>query len=111
MIKRMQFDLPIHNQLVVALYRDLKRYRGLLFFTLLAVGSALTIVYQSHAYRELMADRETLLQERDQLDVEWRHLLVEQNSLSEHSRIEQIARNELGMKRPDDDQEVLVPWQ
>ncbi|RTE86790.1 cell division protein FtsL [Lysobacter sp. N42] len=107
----MQFELPIHNQLVVALYRDLKRYRGLLFFTVVAIASALTIIYQTHSYRELMGERESLLQERDQLDVEWRHLLVEQNALSEHSRIETIARNELGMNRPDEEQEVLVPWQ
>ncbi|MCC5855800.1 MAG: cell division protein FtsL [Idiomarina sp.] len=102
--------LSLHTQLISELYRDLKRYRGLLFWTGVALVSALVIIYQTHQYRELMAERETLLRERDLLDVEWRHLIVEQNSLSEHSRIEQLATRDLGMGRPRDEQEVLVPW-
>ncbi|CUS47400.1 MAG: cell division protein FtsL [Idiomarinaceae bacterium HL-53] len=110
MIRLPALNLPIHVSLIVALYRDLMRYRGLLIVTLLVMGSALAIVYQTHTYRELMAARETLLKERDELDIEWRHLLVEQNALSEHSRIETLARQQLDMQRPDEAQEVLVPW-
>ncbi|WP_113907078.1 cell division protein FtsL [Aliidiomarina celeris] len=102
--------LPIHTHLLVEMLRDLNRYRGLVFWTALAVASALVVVFQAHQYRELMAERETLLKARDALDVEWRHLTVEQNALSEHSRIEQLALRQLNMQRPTEAQEVLVPW-
>ncbi|HLV48336.1 MAG TPA: cell division protein FtsL [Aliidiomarina sp.] len=102
--------LPLHTQLLKDVARDLMRYRGLLFWTALAVVSAFVIVYQAYLYRELMAERETYFSERDALDVEWRHLIVEQNSLSEHSRIERLARQEMGLQRPNESQEVLVPW-
>lgn len=102
--------LPLHTPLLKSVARDLIRYRGLLFWTALAVTSALVIVYQAYLYRDLMAEREIFYSERDALDVEWRHLTVEQNALSEHSRIERLARQEMGMQRPAESQEVLVPW-
>lgn len=89
---------------------DLKRLRGLLLLTVLLVVSSLVVVYLSHQSRELMAEREDLLRERDALDIEWRHLVIEESALAEHSRIEQLAQRNLQMQRPDDDQEVLVPW-
>lgn len=89
---------------------DLKRLRGLLVLTVLVMISSLLVVYMSHQSRELMAEREDLLRERDALDVEWRHLVIEQSALAEHSRIEQLAQRNLQMQRPDEDQEVLVPW-
>lgn len=102
--------LPIHTSLLSAVFSDLNRYRGLLFWTALAVASALVVVFQTHQYRELMAEREVLLKDRDALDVEWRHLIVEQNALSEHSRVEELAQRHLNMQRPTEAQEVLVPW-
>lgn len=102
--------LQLHTQLVKEISHDLFRYRGLLLCTLVAVCSAFIVVYQAYLYRDLMAEREVFYSERDALDVEWRHLLVEQNALAEHSRIEQLARRELGLQRPEEAQEVLVPW-
>lgn len=90
--------------------KDLRRLRGLLVLSLLVLSTALMVVYMSHLNRELMAEREQLLQQRDALDVEWRHLVIEQSALAEHSRIEQLAQRNLSMQRPGDAQEVLVPW-
>lgn len=89
---------------------DLKRLRGLLLLTALLVITSLMVAYLSHQSRELMAEREDLLRERDALDIEWRHLVIEESALAEHSRIEQLAQRNLQMQRPDDEQEVLVPW-
>lgn len=89
---------------------DMRHYRGLLALAMLALISALMVVYLSHLNRELIVEREDLLQARDALDVEWRHLAIEQTALAEHNRIEQLAVRNLAMQRPDDDQEVLVPW-
>lgn len=89
---------------------DLRHFRGLIMLALLALSSALMVVYMSHLNRELIVEREELIQARDALDVEWRHLVIEQTALAEHNRIEQLAVRNLAMQRPDDDQEVLVPW-
>ena len=89
---------------------DLQRHRGLLFLASLTVATALAVVYLSHLNRDLVVEREELLRERDELDVEWRHLVIEQTSLAEHSRIEHLATQELSMQRPSEAQEVLLPW-
>lgn len=103
-------QLNPHRGLLQVLLSDLARYRGLVFWCIVLVISALATVYITHLNRELMAERESLLQQRDALDVEWRHLVLEQTALAEHSRIERLASRELGLQRPRDEQEVLVPW-
>lgn len=100
-----------HQGLLQVIWADVRNYRGLLLWSVLALVSALAAVYLTHLNRELLAQREILLQQRDAIDVEYRHLILEQNTLGEHNRIESLARRELGMQRPQDEQEVLVPWQ
>ncbi|MCL4410723.1 cell division protein FtsL [Aliidiomarina haloalkalitolerans] len=102
--------IPAHKGLLQVIAHDLRLYRGLLLWSSLALLSGLAAVYLTHINRELVAQREQVLQHRDALDVEYRHLIIEQNSLGEHSRIETIAQRQLGMRRPTDAQEVLVPW-
>lgn len=96
--------------LLQVISKDIRRLRGLLVLSLLVLCTALMVVYMTHLNRELMAEREQLLQQRDALDVEWRHLVIEQSALAEHSRIEQLAQRNLSMQRPSEAQEVLVPW-
>ncbi|RUO33479.1 cell division protein FtsL [Aliidiomarina sanyensis] len=102
--------LQAHPGLLQVIFSDLRHYRGLVFWSFVAIVSALTTVYLTHLNRELLAEREQMMRQRDAIDVEFRHLVIEQTALSEHSRIETIAQRELGMRRPSDDQEVLVPW-
>lgn len=99
-----------HHGLMREIGLDLARHSRLVVLTGLVIGSALVVVEQAYDYRNLMAEREALKQERDTLDVEWRHLTVEQNALSEHSRVERIALKELNMHHPSKQEEVLVPW-
>ena len=49
-----------------------------------------------------------LLTERDGLENEWRNLLLEQNSLAEHSAIESNAEKQLNMTRPDANSEIII---
>lgn len=70
--------------------------------------SALAVVYITHQSRQLIAQQERLLIERDQLDIEWRNQILEENSLAEHSRVEQLAETELEMKRPSASSEIVV---
>jgi len=74
----------------------------------LVLISALGVVLVTHHSRQLIAQQEQLLIERDQLDIEWRNQILEENSLAEHSRIERLAEKALEMKRPSIDSEVVV---
>jgi cell division protein FtsL len=48
------------------------------------------------------------VQEKDALDIEWRHLIIEQSSLTEHNRIERTVFEKLDMRRPTREDEVLL---
>ena len=48
------------------------------------------------------------MQEKDQLDVEWRNLVLEQSALTEHNRIEALVTSQLNMHRPLPSEEVVV---
>ena len=94
--------------LAVEVWLDIKRH--FLVYGLLAVlvMSAFSVIYFTHLNRQSTSSLELLLSERDELDIEWRNLLLEQNSLGEHSAIESRARNKLNMRRPDADSEIII---
>ncbi|MGF1725821.1 cell division protein FtsL [Photobacterium nomapromontoriensis] len=79
-----------------------------LVLLVLVLISALGVVLITHHSRQLIAQQEQLLIERDQLDIEWRNQILEENSLAEHSRIERLAETEMDMHRPSRDSEVIV---
>lgn len=81
----------------------------LLFVLALAVpASALGVVWAEHQSRKLFVELEGLTQERDAMNVEWGQLLLEQNTLASHGRLEEIARSKLGMTVPEQDSIVVV---
>ena len=90
------------------LARDIVRYRGVLMLLLVVVAGAISVVFMSHQNRQLSIELEQLLEQKDQMDVEWRFLLLEQGNLAEHSRVEQMAKEKLNMQRPNPKHEVLV---
>lgn len=87
---------------------DLLRYKWLLLLAVITVGSAMLVIVITQGTRQLTSEHNELMAEQDRLDIEWRHLLLEQNTLMEHSRIEALARDKLGMKRPAPAEEKLV---
>lgn len=88
--------------------QDLVRYKWLLLLAVLVIGSALLVIVVTQSTRQLTSEYNELMAEQDRLDIEWRHLLLEQNTLMEHSRIELLARDKLGMKRAAPAEEKLV---
>ena len=90
------------------IWRDIQRH--LLSYTLmgLVVISAFSVIYYTHINRQTTSELELLLTERDELDIEWRNLLLEQNSLAEHSSIETQAIKLLNMHRPDAKSEKII---
>lgn len=75
---------------------------------LAVITSAIMVNYISHLNRNLYSDYQLQLQARDQLDVEWGQLLLEQSTFAAHARIEQFAIRKLGMRVPDPDEIIMV---
>jgi len=83
------------------------RQRKLVLLLLVCcVLSALAVVQMAHLNRQLTIQQDLNYQQRDQLDTEWRNLLLEQRALAEHSRVEEIARRQLNMQRPSGDRDI-----
>ncbi|CCP04172.1 Cell division protein ftsL [Erwinia amylovora Ea644] len=70
--------------------------------------SALFVVTTAHKTRLLTAQREQLVLERDALDIEWRNLILEENALGDHSRVERVATEKIQMQHVDPSQENIV---
>ena len=69
---------------------------------------AMGVVYSKHKSRVFHIELSELREESDQLDVQWGRLQLEEGALSEYGRIERIATEKLGMKRPLDAEVRLV---
>ncbi len=69
-------------------------------FALVCVLSAIALVYTKHESRKLFVELETLTHERDELNIEWGQLQIEQSTWAQHARIEQVATDELALVRP-----------
>lgn len=67
---------------------------------LAVLASALAVVQAKHENRRLFADLQLLSVERDQLEVDWSRLQLEQSTWSAHARVEQLARKQMAMRRP-----------
>ena len=81
--------------------------RGRVLFLALAtavMASAVAAVYAKHENRKLFMDLQVLTEERDRLDVDWSRLQIEQSTWSTHARVEQLARGEMHMRDPREDE-------
>ena len=72
-----------------------------LVFAVVCVMSALALVYTKHESRRLFVELESLTQERDELNIEWGQLQIEQSTWATHARIEQVATDDLALVRPE----------
>ncbi|MHB8424207.1 MAG: cell division protein FtsL [Gammaproteobacteria bacterium] len=70
--------------------------------------SALAVIDARNENRMLFARLQQLRQQRDQINVEWGQLLLEQSTWSTHARIEQVATRKLGMVMPQHVEIVVV---
>lgn len=93
------------NRLIL---QDIANHKMVLVMLVLCVLSAMAVVEFTHLNRQLTISQDKLFQQRDALEMEWRNLLVEQRALSEHSRVEEIAQQQLQMVRPMGQQDIVV---
>jgi len=70
-------------------------------FAAACVVTAMGLVYTKHESRRLFVELETLTRERDELNIEWGQLQIEQSTWATHARIEQVATDDLRLARPD----------
>ena len=66
----------------------------------IALGSAAGAVYSKHRARELFVTLERLNNQRDNLEVEWGQLQLEQSAWSTHAFVERVASTKLKMATP-----------
>ncbi len=72
------------------------------------VASALVLVEAKHAARKLFAELQQLEAERDQLDIDWGRLQIEQSTWATHGRVERLAREKLDMRLAEPEEIVIV---
>lgn len=64
----------------------------------LLVGCALSLIKSQYTYRHLFIEVERANSEARQLDIDYAQLQLDQSTYGKNSRIEQIARTDLGMQ-------------
>ncbi len=70
-------------------------------FAVVCVLSGMALVYTKHEARKLFVELEGLTHERDELNIEWGQLQIEQSTWAQHARIEQVATKDLSLVRPE----------
>ena len=94
--------------LLLIIVSDLTRNKLRVLLYLAVLLSGMAVILGSHQNRQQVIALEDLMEEKDQLDVEWRNLVLEQRALTEHNRIETLVEKQLDMYRPTADDEVVV---
>jgi cell division protein FtsL len=64
------------------------------------LGSSLGVIYAKHEARSRFNELQQLTQQRDNLDIEWGQLQLEQSTWATHGRVERVARDDLRMVIP-----------
>lgn len=65
-----------------------------------ALGSAVGAIWCKHRARETFIELETLNARRDNLEIEWGQLQLEQSAWSTHAFVERVASAKLHMAMP-----------
>ncbi len=92
---------PVSAELTLYRFGQLVR-PGLTIFILTAilVMTALSVILSAHEFRKRFHLHQLLVQERDDLQVEWGQLLLETGAWAANNRIEQLAVEKLNMTVP-----------
>ncbi|MGJ8690268.1 MAG: cell division protein FtsL [Gammaproteobacteria bacterium] len=84
---------------------------GLILLLLLCVfASGISVIYTTFKNRYLLNELQQLKTQRNELQVQWGQLLIEQSTFSLESRVERKAIDELAMEVPDISEIVMVRY-
>lgn len=84
------------------------RHAALALLVLAVVASAIGVVWARHLHRQAYIVLNTLEGERDDLNIDFGRLQLEQATWSEANRIESVAGTRLGMRFPEDGDIVVL---
>ncbi len=87
--------MSLHNVLTVVL-------------ALLLISVLVSYVYNQNETRKLFAETQQIEKEKLELNAEWARLQIEKSTLVSNNRIEQVAREQLNMKLPEDEQVLVI---
>ncbi|MFT4925588.1 MAG: cell division protein FtsL [Phenylobacterium sp.] len=104
-------DKKRQPNLAIEIVNDLIVHKWTVLLILLNIATALMVVQFAHLNRQAFIEQDQLFGQRDDLDIEWRHNLLEQRTLAEHNRIETLVSEQLGLFRPKLANEVVVTLQ
>jgi cell division protein FtsL len=79
-----------------------------LILLIITFVSAISVVYVKHYNRKLFVEVQQLEKQRDEMEVEWGKLQLEQSTWATHARIERIAREKLQMVTPKTDDVIYI---
>lgn len=74
----------------------------------LLLVTAMSVIYSAHSSRELFRALEEARHANNEIQLEWRQLLLERSALAAHARVESIARSELNMQSAPEQLHVMV---
>ncbi len=80
----------------------------ILILLIITFVSAVSVVYVKHYNRKLFVELQQLEKQRDDMEVEWGKLQLEQNTWATHARIERIARKQLQMITPQNKDVIYI---
>ena len=78
--------------------------------SVLIVMSAIAVVYARHESRGQFTQLQSLIVQRDALEVDWGRLQIEQSTWSAYARVERQARKRMAMRIPSPE-EIEVVWE
>ena len=78
----------------------------LMAFLLIAV--LVNYVYFQNETRKMFAETQSIEKQKLDLNSEFARLQIEKSTLVANNRIEQVAREQLGMKLPEDEQVLVI---
>ena len=84
------------------------RVIGIALLLAAVLSTAVGVVFSTHQTRKLFVELQALRTERDELNIEWGRLQIEQSTLGTHGRIEKLAREQLRMRLPAPGSAVIV---
>ena len=75
---------------------------------LIIIASAIEVIYSKHYNRMLYVELRELEVKRDNLNVDWGRLQLEQSTWATHGRVESVARKRLNMRNVDYAEVVII---
>lgn len=75
---------------------------------MLLMISALAVIYCKYRSRQVFMSIQNVEKKLDQYEVKWGQLQLEQTTLTEHNRVERLARKQLSMTMPQREKIVFI---